>query len=35
VTPFLSPRFRPRDFEYDFDRDKLAAHDVKFEESVE
>ncbi len=28
-------RFRPRDFEYDFDRDKLAAHGVAFEEAVE
>lgn len=28
-------RFRPRDFEYDFERDKLAAHGVTFEEAVE
>jgi uncharacterized DUF497 family protein len=28
-------RFRPRDFEYDFERDKLEAHDVEFEEAVE
>jgi uncharacterized DUF497 family protein len=28
-------RFEPEDFEYDFDRDKLAAHGVEFEEAVE
>lgn len=28
-------RFRPQDFEYDFERDKLAAHGVTFEEAVE
>ena len=28
-------RFRPSDFEYDFDSDKLAVHDVSFEEAVE
>lgn len=28
-------RFRPRDFEYDFERDKLANHGVEFEEAVE
>ena len=28
-------RFRPSDFEYDFDSDKLAAHGVSFEEAVE
>jgi uncharacterized DUF497 family protein len=28
-------RFRPSDFEYDFDRDELAAHGVTFEEAVE
>lgn len=28
-------RFAPSDFEYDFDRDKLAAHGVTFEEAVE
>lgn len=28
-------RFIPADFEYDFDRDKLAAHGVTFEEAVE
>ena len=28
-------RFEPSDFEYDFDRDKLAAHGVTFEEAVE
>ncbi len=28
-------RFTPSDFEYDFDRDKLAAHGVAFEEGVE
>jgi uncharacterized DUF497 family protein len=27
--------FEPADFEYDFDRDKLAAHGVTFEEAVE
>lgn len=27
--------FEPGDFEYDFERDKLAAHDVTFEEAVE
>lgn len=28
-------RFSPKDFEYDFHRDKLAVHDVTFEEAVE
>ena len=28
-------RFTPSDFEYDFDRDKLAAHQVTFDEVVE
>ena len=28
-------RFTPNDFEYDFDRDELAAHRVTFEEAVE
>jgi uncharacterized DUF497 family protein len=28
-------RFRPTDFEYDFERDKLSAHGVVFEEAVE
>jgi uncharacterized DUF497 family protein len=28
-------RFEPEDFEYDFDRDKLAAHGVDFDEVVE
>jgi uncharacterized DUF497 family protein len=28
-------RFEPDDFEYDFDRDKLAVHGVEFEEAVE
>lgn len=28
-------RFRPADFEYDFDSDKLGAHNVTFEEAVE
>lgn len=28
-------RFQPTDFEYDFDHDKLAAHGVAFEETVE
>lgn len=27
--------FVPSDFEYDFDNDKLAAHQVSFEEAVE
>ena len=27
--------FRPSNFEYDFDNDKLAAHHVTFEEAVE
>ena len=27
--------FEPADFEYDFERDKLAAHRVTFEEAVE
>ena len=27
-------RFRPLDFEYDFERDKLSAHGVTFEEAV-
>ena len=28
-------RFTPTDFEYDFQNDKLAAHNVTFEEAVE
>jgi uncharacterized DUF497 family protein len=28
-------RFTPKDFEYDFARDELAAHRVTFEEAVE
>jgi len=28
-------RFTPTDFEYDFQRDKLAAHHITFEEAVE
>ena len=28
-------RFTPTDFEYDFDKDKLAAHRVTFDEAVE
>ena len=28
-------RFRPANFEYDFERDKLAAHRVSFDEAVE
>jgi uncharacterized DUF497 family protein len=28
-------QFRPQDFEYDFESDKLAAHGVTFEEAVE
>ena len=28
-------RFNPKDFEYDFERDELAAHRVSFEEAVE
>ncbi len=28
-------RFTPSDFEYDFDRDELAAHDLTFDEAVE
>ncbi len=28
-------RFVPSDFEYDFERDELAAHHVTFEEAVE
>ena len=28
-------RFTPANFEYDFDRDKLAAHGVTFDEAVE
>lgn len=31
----LWSRFIPDDFEYDFDRDKLAGHGVLFEEAVE
>ena len=27
--------FVPTDFEYDFDKDKLAAHRITFEEAVE
>ena len=28
-------RFIPTDFEYDFERDKLSVHGIKFEEAVE
>jgi hypothetical protein len=28
-------RFTPSDFEYDFERDELDAHDVTFDEAVE
>jgi uncharacterized DUF497 family protein len=28
-------RFAPSDFEYDFERDELAAHGITFEEAVE
>ena len=28
-------RFNPKDFEYDFENDKLAAHHVSFEEAIE
>ena len=28
-------RFSPKDFQYDFDKDKLNAHRVSFEEAVE
>jgi uncharacterized DUF497 family protein len=28
-------RFTPSDFEYNFERDKLAAHRITFEEAVE
>lgn len=28
-------RFTPVDFEYDFERDELAAHHIAFEEAVE
>jgi uncharacterized DUF497 family protein len=28
-------RFTPTDFEYDFQRDELAAHHVTFEEAIE
>ena len=28
-------RFKPEDFEYDFERDKLSEHRVSFEEAVE
>ena len=28
-------RFNPKDFEYDFERDELAAHRVSFDEAVE
>lgn len=28
-------RFEPSDFEYDFEQDKLAAHQVTFNEAVE
>lgn len=28
-------RFIPADFEYDFEADKLGAHNVTFEEAVE
>jgi hypothetical protein len=28
-------RFIPTDFEYDFERDKLSAHGIEFEEAYE
>ena len=28
-------RFIPSDFEYDFEQDKLAAHNITFDEAVE
>ncbi len=28
-------RFTPTDFEYDFERDKLAAHRITFDEAVQ
>jgi uncharacterized DUF497 family protein len=28
-------RFAPNDFEYDFERDELASHHIRFEEAVE
>jgi len=28
-------RFRPADFEYDFEHDKLGVHKIAFEEAVE
>lgn len=28
-------RFTPTDFEYDFQRDELAAHHITFEEAIE
>lgn len=28
-------KFTPNDFEYDFERDELAAHRIAFEEAVE
>jgi uncharacterized DUF497 family protein len=28
-------RFAPSDFEYDFERDELAVHRIRFEEAVE
>jgi uncharacterized DUF497 family protein len=28
-------RFTPSDFDYDFERDKLAAHRITFEEAVQ
>ena len=28
-------RFTPSDFEYDFERDELGAHEVTFDEAVE
>jgi len=28
-------RFTPTDFEYDFERDELAAHHITFDEAVE
>jgi uncharacterized DUF497 family protein len=28
-------RFVPTDFEYDFDKDKLATHHITFEEAVD
>ena len=28
-------RFTPSDFEYDFERDELAAHGITFDEAVE